>query len=85
MEELNVEQMAQEAAKEPEKRKVSAQVWERLKSIPLWASVISLVYLVVKHWIGIEIPGWAEITTEIIAILTILFGAANNPADRYHF
>lgn len=58
---------------------------ERLKSIPLWASVLALVYLVVKNWAGIDIPGWADISTEVIAVLTILFGAANNPTDRGHF
>lgn len=58
---------------------------ERLKSIPLWASVLALVYLMVKNWVGLEIPGWADISTEVIAILTILFGAANNPTDRRCF
>lgn len=58
---------------------------ERLKSIPLWASVLALVYLMVKNWVGLEIPGWADISTEIIAILTVLFGAANNPTDREKF
>jgi uncharacterized membrane protein len=58
---------------------------ERLKSIPLWASVLALVYLVVKNWAGVEIPAWADISSEILAILTILFGAANNPTDRRHF
>jgi len=58
---------------------------ERLKSIPLWASFLALVYLCIKNWCGFEIPGWADISTEIIAILTILFGTANNPTDREHF
>lgn len=58
---------------------------ERLKSIPLWASVLALVYLVVKNWAGLEIPGWADISSEALAILAILFGAANNPTDREHF
>ena len=58
---------------------------ERLKSIPLWASVLALMYLVIKNWTGLEIPAWADISTEILSILTILFGAANNPTDREHF
>ena len=58
---------------------------ERLKSIPLWTAVLALVYLVVKHWCGLEIPAWADISTEILSILAILFGAANNPTDRNHF
>lgn len=58
---------------------------ERLKSIPLWASFFALIFLCVKNWAGFEIPGWADISSEVLAILAILFGAANNPADRNHF
>ena len=58
---------------------------ERLKSIPLWTSVLALFYLVVKHWFNIEIPAWGEISTEIIAIITIVFGVANNPTNRSGF
>ena len=58
---------------------------ERLKSIPLWAAVLALVYLCVKNWAGLEIPGWADISSEVLAILAILFGTANNPTDREHF
>ena len=57
----------------------------RLKSIPLWAAVLALVYLVATEWFGLNIPAWTEISTEIIAILTILFGVANNPTDRDGF
>lgn len=57
----------------------------RLKSIPFWTSVLALIYLVVKNWFGLEIPAWADISSQIIAILTIIFGAANNPTvhDRF--
>lgn len=58
---------------------------KRLKSIPLWASVLALFHLVMRNWAGIELPGWADISSEIIAIMAILFGAANNPTDRHHF
>ncbi len=58
---------------------------DRLKSIPLWGAVLSLVYLVAKNWFGIEIPGWADITTQVLAIIAILFGVANNPTDREAF
>ena len=47
--------------------------------------MLALIYLIAKHWFGIEIAGWADISTEIIAICTILFGVANNPTDRNHF
>lgn len=58
---------------------------ERLKSIPLWAAILALIYLCVKSWAGWEIPGWADISSEVLSILAILFGAANNPTDREHF
>lgn len=57
----------------------------RLKSIPLWSAVLALFYLVATKWFGMEIPAWTEISTEIIAALTILFGVANNPTDRDGF
>ncbi len=58
---------------------------ERIKSIPLWSAVLALVYLVFKNWFGIDIPAWADISTQIIAILTILFGVANNPTNKSGF
>lgn len=58
---------------------------ERLKSIPLWASVLCLIGLIAKRWIGFDIPGWADISTEILFLLGILFGTANNPTDRHNF
>jgi uncharacterized membrane protein len=57
----------------------------RLKSIPLWISVLALVYLVFKNWFGIDIPAWADISTEIISVLTIIFGVANNPTNKNGF
>lgn len=58
---------------------------ERLKSIPLWSAVLALVYLIVKNWFGVDIPAWADVSAQIIAILTILFGVANNPTNRSGF
>jgi uncharacterized membrane protein len=58
---------------------------ERLKSIPLWVAVLSLVYLVCKNWFGLDIPAWTDVSTEIIAILTIIFGIANNPTNKSGF
>ena len=57
----------------------------RLKSIPLWSAVLALVYIIAKDWFGVDIPAWADISTQIIAILTIIFGVANNPTDKKHF
>lgn len=58
---------------------------QRLKSIPLWTAVLALVYLVAKNWFGVDIPGWADISTQIIAIVTIVLGIANNPTDKTKF
>ena len=60
-------------------------MFKRLKSIPLITAVLALFYLVMKNWFGIDIPAWADISTEIVAICTILFGVANNPTDKKHF
>lgn len=49
------------------------------------ASVLALFHLVLKNWLGLDLPGWADISSEVIAIMAILFGAANNPTDRKHF
>ncbi len=57
----------------------------RMKSIPLWSAVLALIYLICANWFGIELDAWAEISTQIIAILTVLFGVANNPADHKNF
>ena len=57
----------------------------RLKSIPLWSAVLALVYLIAVNWFGIQIPAWADISTQLLAILTILFGVANNPTDKTNF
>lgn len=57
----------------------------RLKSIPLWSAVLALVYLICAYWFGIQIPAWADISTKILAILTILFGITNNPTDKTSF
>ena len=58
---------------------------QRLKSIPLWGAVLALVYLICEAWFGIEIPQWADISVQVLAILTIIFGVANNPTDRSSF
>ena len=58
---------------------------QRFKSIPLWTAVLALIYLIAKDWIGIELRGWTDISTQIIAILTILLGVANNPTDKDGF
>lgn len=58
---------------------------KRLKSIPLWSAVLALIYLIFKNYLGVELAGWQDISAQVIAILTILFGIANNPADKNKF
>lgn len=58
---------------------------ERLKSIPLWAAILSLIYLVLSNYFNLELPGWADISANIITILAVIFGVANNPTDRQNF
>lgn len=45
-----------------------------LKNASLWSAVLMLIYLVVKNWIGVEIPAWNDISTQIVAILSIIWG-----------
>ena len=58
---------------------------EKLKSIPLWASILCLIGLIAKNWIGHEIPAWNDISEQVILGLGIAFGVVNNPNDRLHF
>ena len=44
------------------------------KNVSLWGAVLTLAYLIIKNWLGIEIPGWNDIYAQIIAILTIVLG-----------
>lgn len=44
-----------------------------LKSAPLWSGILAIIYLVLKNWIGFEIPAWNDISEHIITILTIIW------------
>ena len=46
-----------------------------LKSASLWSAVLTLTYLVIKNWVGIELPGWNDISAQIVAILGIIWGS----------
>ena len=43
-----------------------------LKNAPLWGAVLTLTYLIIKNWIGIEVPAWNDIYEQIITILSIV-------------
>ncbi len=45
-----------------------------LKNASLWSAILSLIYLIVKNWIGYDLPGWNDISTQITAILSIVLG-----------
>lgn len=67
----------------PEETETTEQ--SRWKSLPLWGSILAVIYLVAKEWFGIDIPGWQGISTEILAVLAIVFGTANNPKNKNGF
>lgn len=67
----------------PEEEETTEQ--SRWKSLPLWGSILAVIYLVAKEWFGIDIPGWQGISTEILAALAIVFGSANNPKNKNGF
>ena len=45
-----------------------------LKNASLWSAILMLSYLVIKNWIGVDIPAWDDIYTQIVAILSIICG-----------
>lgn len=45
-----------------------------LKNASLWGAVLTLLYLIVKNWVGIDVPAWDDISGQIVAILTIIWG-----------
>lgn len=45
-----------------------------LKSVPFWSAILTLTYLIIKNWIGFEVPAWNDISTQIVAILSIILG-----------
>lgn len=60
------------------------QITTRLKSKVVWLATLSLIYFVVKNWIGFEIPMWDEFVDKLIYVL-IAFGIINNPTEKDKF
>lgn len=56
---------------------------ERLKSPVLWSSLFAVIYILIAPSLGF--PDWAEISTQVIALIYSIFGVANNPSDRENF
>ncbi|MBR4949948.1 MAG: hypothetical protein IKZ25_04140 [Clostridia bacterium] len=44
-----------------------------LKNASFWGSILTLIYLILKNWFDIDIPGWNDIYTQIIALLSLIF------------
>lgn len=44
-----------------------------LKNASLWSAILTLIYLIAKNWIGIDVPAWEDISTQIVAILSIIW------------
>lgn len=54
---------------------------EKMKSWPMWAAILSLIFFITKEWVGIEIPEW-DMFVNILLNLLIAFGIVNNPNSR---
>ena len=62
---------------------------ERLKSWPLWLSVLGAVGFILNSFgvfekLGIDSTVW-EVCVNSIGTILIMFGVLNNPTDREHF
>ena len=56
----------------------------RFKSKVVWLAVLSLIYFVVKNWMGFEIPQW-DTFVELLLTVLVGFGILNNPTDGEKF
>ena len=56
----------------------------RLKSPVTIPALLALVYFVVKNWLGVEIPGWDNFVTLLLAAL-MAFGFVNDPTNKTGF
>ena len=56
----------------------------RWRSPVAWAGVAAVVFMIVKSWVGFEIPDWDKIVTTLISAL-VAFGILNNPEKKDGF
>lgn len=56
----------------------------RFKSPVAWAGIAAVIFMIVKSWIGFEIPNWDGIVTTLLSAL-IAFGVLNNPENKTGF
>jgi len=57
---------------------------QRINSPVTIPAFLSLMYFIVKEWIGFEIPGWDGFLALFLGLLAG-FGVVNNPTDKEHF
>ena len=56
----------------------------RWRSPVAWAGIAAAVFMIVKSWVGFEIPNWDGIVTTLISAF-IAFGVLNNPERKDGF
>lgn len=56
----------------------------RLRSPVAWTTLAALVFFIVKHWVGFEIPMFDEFITLAISA-ALAFGILNNPESKDSF
>lgn len=56
----------------------------RWKSPVAWAGIAAAIFMIVKSWVGFEIPEWDSIVTTLISAL-VAFGVLNNPTNKEGF
>lgn len=56
----------------------------RWKSPVAWAGIASAIFMIVKSWVGFEIPNWDSIVATVLGAL-VAFGILNNPTKKKGF
>jgi uncharacterized membrane protein len=56
----------------------------RWRSPVAWAGIAAAIFMIVKSWVGFEIPDWDKIVTTLISAL-VAFGILNNPEKKDGF
>ena len=56
----------------------------RWKSPVAWAGIAAVIFMIVKEWVGFEIPNWDGIVTTLIGAL-VAFGVLNSPTTKDGF
>lgn len=57
---------------------------QRINSPVTIPAFLSLVYFIIKEWVGFEIPGWDGFLALLLGLLAG-FGVVNNPTNKTGF